>query len=75
MVRDEAYAMGCAMIQFAKDGERTSILVCNYSLKCIPELPVYVTSSKAGGGCKEGKSSKYTSLCRKKEKYENKFYA
>lgn len=69
MVRDEAYEMGCAMVQFVKSRHRTSILVCDYSIGCIIGHPVYNSSAEIGSECKTGTNPRYDGLCSTDEVY------
>lgn len=71
LVRDEAFAMGCAMTQFVQDLKYTTIFTCDYTLSNIDDYPIYESSDEVASGCKTSINEKYPGLCSVKEIYDN----
>lgn len=71
LVRDQAYAVGCAMARYKKDNWYTTLYACDYTLANIEDYPIYEKSTKAASGCKSGKNNKYLGLCNVKEVYND----
>ncbi|XP_031634413.1 allergen Tab y 5.0101-like [Contarinia nasturtii] len=74
MVRDQAYLIGCAMIQFELNNWFITIFACNYSLNNILNQPIYDASSEAASECQSGTNEKFKCLCSTSEVYNNKLY-
>lgn len=74
VVRDEAYAVGCAMVQFKKGKWYTTIYGCDYTLTNINGYPIYESSTKAASGCKTGTHKEFKGLCSTKEIFNNDLY-
>ncbi|XP_031622207.1 antigen 5 like allergen Cul n 1-like [Contarinia nasturtii] len=70
LVRDQAFAVGCAMIKF-KSGEYSTIYGCDYSLTSIKSYPIYDTSSKPASNCTKGAHKQFKGLCSINEIYDN----
>lgn len=71
LVRDEAYAVGCAIAQFKKDKWFTTLYACDYTLSNILGEPIYEKSKKAASSCKSGNNPNFSGLCSVKEIYDN----
>lgn len=71
LVRDEAYAVGCAIIKFTKDNKFTVHIACDYSLSNILGFPIYRESARTASGCKKGINEQYPGLCSTDEIYDN----
>ncbi|XP_031640995.1 antigen 5 like allergen Cul n 1-like [Contarinia nasturtii] len=78
LVRDQAYAVGCALVQFEKDGWFTSIFGCDYSLTNILNKSIYAPvnsdSTNSASKCKTGTNPEFKCLCSANEVYTNKLY-
>lgn len=74
LVRDEAYAMGCAIVQFKKDKWFTTILACDYTLSNILDYPIYEKSSKTASSCINGINEQFRGLCNPTEIYNNELF-
>lgn len=70
LVRDQAFAVGCAMVQFKTD-EYTTIYGCDYTLTSIKGYPIYDSSSKSASQCKKGPHEKFKGLCSTSEIYND----
>lgn len=73
LVRDESYAMGCAMSQFEKDKKYITLFACDYTLSNIDDYPIYEASEEAASGCQET-NHEYPGLCSIKEIYDNELF-
>lgn len=71
LVRDEAYAMGCAMTQFERDGKYITIYTCDYTLSNIDDYSIYEPCDEPASGCETAKNEKYPGLCGIEEIYNN----
>ncbi|XP_017081031.1 antigen 5 like allergen Cul n 1 [Drosophila eugracilis] len=68
MARDSNTFVGCAALRFDKPaGYPQFLLACNYASNYIPEWPIY---REKAIGCQSGSDSKYPSLCKAGEKYQ-----
>lgn len=74
LVRDEAFAMGCAMTQFERDSKYTTIYTCDYTLSNIDDYPIYEAAEEAASGCQTPVNEKYTGLCGIEEIYDNELF-
>lgn len=74
LVRDEAYAVGCAMAHFKIDKEYITLFTCNYSAGIAKRRPIYKTDKKGASGCKKGTNKDFKGLCSVKEIYNNPDY-
>ncbi|XP_031639592.1 antigen 5 like allergen Cul n 1-like [Contarinia nasturtii] len=73
LVQDQAYAVGCALVQFKKDAY-TTIYACDYSLGNLKNIPVYEASSKTASKCTKGTNPQLKGLCSTSEIYDNKLF-
>lgn len=74
MVRDQAFLVGCAIVQFPDDGWYVTILGCDYSLNNILHLPIYDATPKkeqAASKCETGTNPEFECLCSTNEIYDN----
>lgn len=74
LVRDEAYAMGCAMARLKIDNEFITLFTCDYSVSIVLNKPIYKIGKKSASGCKKGKNTDYPGLCDIKEIYDHPDY-
>lgn len=74
LVRDDAYAVGCAMARFKDHGEFVTLFTCNYSVSVSEDQPIYKEHEKSASGCKKGTNKHYDGLCSIKEVYNNRIY-
>lgn len=74
LIRDEAYAMGCAMTQFEKDGKWITLYTCDYTLSNIDDYPIYEASDKTACKCLTKTDKKYPGLCSTDEIYDNELF-
>lgn len=74
LVRDEAYAVGCAMVTFKKGKWNTGLYACDYTLTNVLDLPIYEKSMKSASGCKSGPHEEFKSLCSTQEIYDNSLF-
>lgn len=74
LVRDQAYAVGCAMAQYKKGRQYESLYACDYSLANINGCPIYETSTKAGSKCINGTNNEYPGLCCEDEIYDDELF-
>lgn len=74
LVRDEACALGCALVQFKRDKTYTTLFGCDYTLTNIQDLPIYETSSKVASKCENGPNKEYSGLCNTNETYNNELF-
>lgn len=70
LVRDQAYAVGCAMAQYKKGRQYTTLYTCNYSLSNILDYPIYENTTNAASKCKSGTNIAYPGLCSTDEIYD-----
>lgn len=73
-MRDDAYAVGCAMARLKEDDEFITLFTCDYSVAIISGKPVYKAAKKTASGCKTGTNKDYKGLCSIKETYNNPNY-
>lgn len=71
LVRDEAFAMGCAMAQFEENNQFITLYTCDYTLSNIDDYPIYKPAEKVASGCKTSYNKKFPGLCSTKEIYDN----
>lgn len=69
LVRDESFAMGCAIAQFREGRWFTTLLACDYTLSNILDYPIYVKSSKPASSCVKGVNKQFPGLCSTAEDY------
>ncbi|XP_031622206.1 antigen 5 like allergen Cul n 1-like isoform X2 [Contarinia nasturtii] len=74
LVRDEAYAVGCAIVQFKKHGWYTTIYACDYSLTNMLKNPIYQGTSNTASQCLTGTNPRFEGLCSIKEIYDNELF-
>lgn len=74
LVRDESFAMGCAMCQFNEIGKFTTLYTCDYTLSNIDDYPIYKASNKPASECKTSINEKYPGLCSIKEIFDNELF-
>lgn len=74
LVRDQAYAVGCAMVQFKRGIWYTTLYACDYSLSNIQDNPIYVKSKKTASGCKKGTNKEFPGLCHTSEIFDNEIF-
>lgn len=72
LVRDEAYAVGCAILQFKEGQLFRTLVACDYSMANILNHSIYRISLGAGSGCKQGINTQFPGLCSTREIYESK---
>lgn len=70
IVRDEAFAVGCAIVQFKEPKWHVTLYGCDYTLTNINGYPIYETSSKTASKCKTVNPT-LPGLCSTKEIYDN----
>lgn len=71
VVRDEAYAMGCAIVQYKDKDQFVTLYGCDYTLTNMYNLTIYKKSSKPASKCISGSNPKLNGLCSTKEIYNN----
>lgn len=69
LIRDEAFAMGCAMSQYERDSKFTSLFTCDYTLSNIDDFQIYESTNTTACACKTSTNKKYPGLCSIKESY------
>lgn len=75
LVRDEAYTVGCSIVQYHKEGWYTTLYACDYSLTNMLNSPIYTSSPNiAGSGCKTGTNPQFNGLCSIQEIYDNEMF-
>lgn len=74
LVRDEEFAMGCAMSQFEQDNKYTTIFACDYTLSNIDDYPIYKPSTETASCCKTSINKDFPGLCSVDEIYDNELF-
>jgi hypothetical protein len=63
VVRDKTVAIGCAASRYTENGNKVTLVACNYSYGNILGTPVYVGGAP-GSTCPNGTDATFENLCR-----------
>lgn len=68
VVVDRATHVGCAISQYTKGKNKTTLVACNYARTNMKNAKIY-ESGKTASGCTSGVNPQFKALCSKKEKF------
>lgn len=69
VVKDDSFKVGCSISKYTKNGEKMSLIACNYGVRNLIGFPVYEEGATASE-CSSGTNPQYQGLCNIDEKYE-----
>lgn len=73
IVKDDAYKVGCSIAKFSNDGDRKTLLACNYAVSNIENWPIYEEGETASA-CKTGINPDFPALCSVEEVYDKPYF-